>query len=174
MEQSTNLETKELILRHIDKQDRDDFVNLITLPAFGRLSPFGSLTTEGADSVLNRIIQSYSSKNQGSGFWTVINKKDNSYAGFVGYQPIVFEQTSVEMFFIGFNRRFWGTQLPLAAAEAVNHYAFTLGNIKQFIVFIHPEDVESIYIAQNLKYNYEKECLFFDATVLLFSFTADQ
>lgn len=81
----------------------------------------------------------------------------------------MFEEKTQEMFFIGFNRRFWGSLIPQSAAKAACRYAFNEKKINQFIAFVHPEDVESLYLAQTLGYQFEKECLFFDATVILFS-----
>lgn len=163
------LETDTLLLRHTDKQDSEDFSSLVSLPAFGKLSPFGSVTKENAGIILDSIIKNY--ENEAYDFWTVVDKKNNTYAGFVGYQPVVFENQSEEMFFIGFYRKFWGSELPLSASKMVCEHVFKKGRISRLIAFVHPEDVESIYIAQSLGSQFEKQTLFFDATVLLFSLT---
>lgn len=161
------METQDLLLRHTNKEDLNEFSSLVTLPAFGRLSPFGAMTPSKAKEVLHQIIENYQKDNYG--FWCVIDKKSGQYAGFVGFQPVILDDSVEEMFYIGFNRKFWGSLVPLQAAKAVCQYAFDQKKISRFIAFIHPEDVESIYIAQNLGSQFEKECLFFDATVLLFS-----
>lgn len=171
---SNFIETNDLLLRHATKEDTSDFVGLVTKPAYGRLSPFGSLSAPMANSVLDTIISDYEKKKTANEFWTVVDKKQNAYAGFVGYQPVVFDNTLQEMFFVGFLRKFWGSDLPLHATIAACKYAFNAGQLARMIAFVHPEDVESIFIAQTLGSQFEKECLFFDATVLLFSLTPSQ
>lgn len=59
MQAKETIETDELILRHTDKQDLNDFAALVTLPAFGRLSPFGFLNKVSAEAILNEIIRQY-------------------------------------------------------------------------------------------------------------------
>lgn len=167
------LETQDLILRHTNKQDDDDFISLVTLPAFGKLSPFGAMSAEKAQNTLDQIIANYDNDEKYE-FWTVLDKKKNEYAGFVGYQPVQFEGALEEMFFIGFNRRFWGSSLPLHAAQAASQFAFKQDLISELIAFIHPEDVESLFIAQSLGSDFKKQCLIFDTTLLLFSITPQQ
>ncbi len=173
------IETNELILRHATKEDAPEFVSMVTKPAYTELSPFGNLSAESANQFIDSIILSFETKPKPNfQFWTVIDKKTNTYAGYVGYQPVVFENKEESMYFTGFVRKFWGTQIPLHSAVAACKYAFNGGNnggnLNRMIAMIHPDDVESLYIAQTLGCHFEKECRYYDATFLLFSLIASQ
>lgn len=158
-------ENADMKIRHIIKQDMNDFVSLITLPAYGRLSPFGALSKPEAEKLAQKLIDIEHHKTT---FWTVTHHQE--YAGFVGYQSVIFEEKPEEMLYLGFNRKYWGSELPLMAAKSACEFAFKFGHISRLIAFVHPEDVESIYVAQSLGSTFLKQCLFFDAMVMLFFF----
>ena len=104
------IEGNELLLRHLTKQDLEAFTKLITDPLYGKFSPLGKITEEVAVMMVNNIVNHYEEEHYQ--FWVVIDKFYNKIAGFVGYHPVIFENKSQEMYFVGFDTKYWGSKFP--------------------------------------------------------------
>src|SRR5579871_2164214 len=94
------IEGNELLLRHLTKQDLNDFTALVTDPLYGKYSPLGKITEEIAMMMVNNIVANYHKEK--FEFWVVVDKIYNALAGFVGYHPVIFENRVQEMYFVGF------------------------------------------------------------------------
>ena len=161
------IEGNEFLLRHLTKQDLQDFTVLVTDPLYGKYSPLGRITEEAAELMLNNIVANYDS-NQYE-FWVVMDKEYNSLAGFVGYHPILFENKRYEMYFVGFYTKYWGSKFPEQASQYACNYALNQRKIPQLIAFVHPDDTAALMCTQILDAKFEREAKFFGATLFLFS-----
>jgi len=161
------IEGNELLLRHLTKQDLNDFTTLVTDPLYGKFSPLGKLTEEIAVIVLDSVVQNYH-KNSYE-FWVVVDKFYGTLAGFVGYHPIHFENKLQQMYFVGFYTKYWGSKFPQEATKHVCDYAFNKEQIPHLISFVHPDDTTALMCAQIMDAKFEKEALFWGTPLFLFT-----
>lgn len=161
------IEGNELILRPLTKQDLNDFTKLVTDPLYGKFSPLGKITEEVANNLVEKVIESY--KTNYYEFWVIEDKKAKSLAGFIGYHPVIFEDQLQEMYFVGFYTKYWGSKFPEQATKYVCDYAFNKEKVTRLIAFVHPEDTAALMCAQMMDARFEKETLFFGASLFLFS-----
>lgn len=161
------IEGNEILLRHLMKQDLEDFTFVVTNPLYGKFSPLGKITSEAASVALEEIIHHYRLNTYE--FWVVLDKDENKIAGFVGHHPIVYENRLQEMFFAGFYTKYWGSKFPELATRYVCHNAFKEKNIPKLVSFVHPEDTASLMCAQIVDAKFEGETSFFGVTLFLFS-----
>jgi len=167
MDPSAIIEMESILLRETDRQDLDAFTAVVTRSDFGRYSPFGAMTKEQAWKTFDWIIHNADRTRQD--FWVVEHKNPKEYTGFVGYQSLEFEEKIEKILYSGFDRKYWGSKFPLMATQALCREAFLQGRVSYFFSFIHPEDIETLYIAQMLGCTFEKECTLLDNSVFLFS-----
>jgi [ribosomal protein S5]-alanine N-acetyltransferase len=161
------LENENILLRPIYKNDLNNFISLVTGPAFGKFSPFGDITPERADLLIDDLIKNYYKKF--FTFWTVLDKKTQRYAGFTGHHPVSFDNKNYEMFFMGLYPKYWIKDFASQAAALTCNYAFQHEGVSEVIAFVHPEDKGSLECAKNLGGQLEKEALFFGVSVYLYS-----
>ncbi len=161
------IEGNELLLRHLTKQDLNDFTRLVTDPLYGKFSPLGRITEEVAERMLDHIVANYQSNRYE--FWVVMDKEDNKIVGCVGYHPVIFENKLQEMYFVGFDTKYWGSKFPVVATQYACHYAFNEEKLAKLIVFVHPDDTTALMCAQIVEAKFEKEAMFFGANLFLFS-----
>lgn len=161
------IEGNELLLRHLTKQDLEDFVTLITDPLYGKFAPLGKITEEAALSMVDNIVSHY--ENESYQFWVVIDKFYHNIAGFVGYHPVIFEHKPQKMYFVGFKTKYWGSKFPEQATRFACDYALNQKAISKLITFVHPDDTAALMCVQFLDAKFEKEALFFGVKLFLFS-----
>lgn len=161
------IEGNELQLRHLTKQDIDDFTQVVTNPLYGKYSPLGKLSRDAALDALEGIIANY--KLRTYEFWVVMDKEENKIAGFVGHHPIIYQQKLHEMFFVGFYTKYWGSKFPEQAILFACNYAFHQKDIPKLLVFVHPDDTAALMCAQMIDAKFEGEVPFFGASFFLFS-----
>lgn len=161
------IEGNELLMRHLTKQDLNDFTALVTDPLYGKFSPLGKITEEIAVTIVNNVAENYP-KNSYE-FWVVVDKLDGELAGFVGYHPIHFENKFHQMYFVGFYTKYWGSKFPQEATQHVCNYAFNSAQVTQLVSFVHPDDTTALMCAQIMEAQFEKEALFFGVPIFLFS-----
>jgi RimJ/RimL family protein N-acetyltransferase len=162
------LDSEELLIRHTNNQDLEAFASLVTQPIYGQYSPFGRPTKESAKILFNQILAGYN--NGEYEFWVVLDKKKNlAFTGYVGYHPAHFENEIQQLFFMGFHQSYWGSRYTELAANLACEYAFKKANIPKLYAFVHPNDMITLRCTQTLGAQFEKEILYFDATLFLFS-----
>lgn len=161
------IEGNELMLRPLVREDLNDFTRLVANPLYGKYSPLGHMTEELAEKVLDKVILNYQEKHYE--FWVVMDKKYNTVAGFVGYHPVLFEEKIEEMYFVGFNTKYWGGNFPEKATRFVCNFAFNQDGLSKLIAFVHPDDTAALMCVQIMNAKFEKEALFFGASLFLFS-----
>jgi len=161
------IEGNNLLLRHLTKADLGDFTKVVTDSLYGKFSPLGKITEEVAEQMLNHIVDNYHTNRYE--FWAVLDKQFQSIAGFVGYHPVIFENVTQEMFFVGFYTKYWGSKFPAIATGYACQYAFEEEKIPKLIAFVHPDDTAALMCAQIMEAKFEKEAVFFGATLFLFS-----
>ncbi len=161
------IEGNELLLRHLTKQDLNDFTALVTDPLYGKFSPLGKITEEVAATMVSNIVENYQKSKYE--FWVVVDKLYGALAGFVGYHPVFFENKLQEMYFVGFYTKYWGSKFPQEATWFVCDYAFNKEQIPRLISFVHPNDTTALMCAQIMEAKFEKQALFLGAPLFLFS-----
>jgi len=161
------MEGNEILLRPLVKPDLHDFANLVTDPLYGKYSPLGQLTNDIAKEIVDNILANYDAN--GYEFWVAVDKKKDTIAGFVGYHPVIFENKTHEMYFVGFYTRYWGSRFPEQATQFICDYAFNKGKISQLLAFVHPDDTASLMCAQIIEAKFQKEAQFFGASLFIFS-----
>lgn len=167
MEHAAFLENDHTLLRPIDKQDSTDFIGLVSNPPYGQYSPFGAMTPESAKILFNALLFNRDDKNYH--LWCVVDKTHNRFSGFIGYHPVTFENAMQDMFFWGFFSKYWGSVLPTQAAQLTYQDAFKAKALPKLIAFVHPMDVASLKGFEVLGAQFEKQTLFFGATVFLYT-----
>jgi RimJ/RimL family protein N-acetyltransferase len=158
------IEGNECLMRRLTTEDLDQFSVLVTAPLYGKFSPFGKMSQEFAIKSAKLIISNYQLDRYE--FLVVIDKKDKTIAGFVGYHPVMFNKSLQYMFFVGFHTKYWGTNIPEQATQMASHYAFN--TLSRLILFVHPDDTTALMTAQCIEARFEREALYFGAKLFLF------
>ena len=161
------IEGNDLTLRYLTQADLHAFTALVTDPLYGKFSPIGKLTEKVAATLVNNITIHYPDNKYE--FWVVVDKQDNQIAGFVGYHPIIFENKLHNMYFVGFNTKYWGSRFPEIATQYACDYAFNKEQIPRLLAFVHPDDTAALMCAQIMEAKFEREAKVFGATLFLFS-----
>ena len=158
------IEGNECLMRRLTTEDLDQFSKLVTDPLYGKFSPFGKMSQEFAIKSAKHIISNYEIDRYE--FLVVIDKKDQTLAGFVGYHPVMFNKSLQYMFFVGFHTKYWGTNIPGQATRLICNYAFN--TLSRLIIFVHPDDTTALMTVQCVEARFERETLYFGAKLFLF------
>jgi RimJ/RimL family protein N-acetyltransferase len=113
------------------------------------------------------MLSSY--KEYNFGLYAVIHQKSQQLIGFCGLLLWSFEeQPEIE---IGYRlaRDYWGQGLGTEAARAVKDYAWNNWGFNRLICIIQPENTRSIRVAEKIGMHYERDTIFMDLDVNIYS-----
>ncbi|HEV2272128.1 MAG TPA: GNAT family N-acetyltransferase [Steroidobacteraceae bacterium] len=167
---SDRIESDRLILRRIDRNDCDFFIQLHADPEVTRYLPHGRpRSSEESLAWVQAVLHSYEAF--GLGQLAVLRKSDGMLIGRCGLSDLAVEAratgataprgwyeraeapATVEVVFepeLGytFHRSSWGQGYASEAARSVFHYARDVLRLPRVVSLIHPENARSLRVAQ--------------------------
>ena len=168
---TTITETPRLILRHFTHDDLDDLAPILADPQVMYFSARGVQTKEQTRKFINWILSSY--QETGLGLYAVIYKENYRLIGFCGL--LIWDlkpQREVEIGY-RFATKYWGNGLGTEAARAVRDYAWNQLNLNRLICIVQPENKRSIRVAEKIGMEYERNTIFMDLEVVVYSMLKD-
>lgn len=147
------LETKRLILRLYIKGDFDTFSELMSLDDITNsyFIPTEQKTNEGAKTLFNSIIQSYSTSKQIFAFM-ITDKEYENCIGSCGFK-LSKDDTVANSFYILFPK-YRGNGYAIEAMLKLLEFTFSILAIPKIIVYINPEKLRSWKVAERIGMKY--------------------
>lgn len=150
------LETKRLILRHLEPGDLDDLFVLYSDREVRRYFPEGTLTYEETKEELEWFLNGHPEYPE-LGLWATIHKDTNRFVGRCGLLPwTIDEYSEVEVAYL-VAKEYWGQGLGTEAAQAILDYGFEKLKLSRLICLIVKENLASINVAEKIGMTFEKE-----------------
>jgi ribosomal-protein-alanine N-acetyltransferase len=165
------LETKRLILRHLEPDDLDHLFALYADPEVRHYFPEGTLTLEETKEELEWFLNGHP-KYPELGLWATIHKETGQFIGRCGLLPWTIDgRDEVEVAYL-IDKTFWGQGLGTEAAQGVLDYGFETLNLSRLICLIDRENRASIKVATHIGMSFEKESADEHGPFLLYSISA--
>ena len=150
------LETRNLVLRHLEHSDLDSLFVLYSDPEVRRYFPEGVLTYEETKEELEWFLNGHPEHPE-LGLWATINKETNQLIGRCGLLPWkIDDRYEVEVAYL-LGKAYWGQGLGTEAAQAVLDYGFEKLDLQRLICLIDRENSASIKVAGKIGMTFEKE-----------------
>ncbi|RPI21572.1 MAG: N-acetyltransferase [Chloroflexota bacterium] len=150
------LETKRLILRHLEPGDLDSLYKLYSDPEVRRYFPEGTLTYAETQEELEWFLNGHP-KHPELGLWATIHKETNQLIGRCGLLPWTIDgRFEVEVAYL-LGKEYWGQGLGTEAARAIRDYGFEKLGLARLICLIDRENLASIKVAEAIGMVFEKE-----------------
>ena len=150
------LETRRLLLRHLEMEDLDDLFALYSDPLVIRYIPDAPRNLEEAREELLWHMHGHP-QHPKLGLWATIHKETDSFIGRCGLLPWTLDgQEEVEVAYL-IAREFWGQGLGTEAAQAILHYGFEALGLTRLVSLIDAENLPSIKVAKKIGMRFEKE-----------------
>lgn len=149
------LETKRILLRHLEPRDLDSLHALYRDPEMRRYFPDGTLTYEQTREELEWFLNGHPLHPQ-LGLWATIHKPSGQFVGRCGLLPWTIEGSEeVEIAYM-IAREFSGQGLGTEAAYAILHYGFEQLGLSRLICLIDPANVPSQRVADKIGMHRER------------------
>ena len=150
------LETKRLVLRHLEPSDLDSLFALYSDPEVRRYFPEGTLTYEETKQELEWFLNGHPEHPE-LGLWATVHKGSNRFIGRCGLLPWTIDQRpEVEVAYM-LAKEYWGQGLGTEAAQAVLDYGFEILDLSRLICLIDRDNLASIRVAEKIGMTFEKE-----------------
>ncbi len=150
------METKRLLLRHLELPDLDDLFALTGDPEMQRYIPEGALTYAETKDLLEWYLNGHP-KHPELGLWATIHKETNQFIGRCGLLPWVIDgRSEVEVAYM-IAKTHWGRGLGTEAAQAILNYGFEKLELTRLICLIDHGNLASIKVAEKIGMRFEKE-----------------
>jgi len=167
------LDTKRLILRHLERSDLDSLFALYRDPEVRRYFPEGTLTYEETREELEWFLNGHP-KHPELGLWATIHRESNQFIGRCGLLPWTIDGClEVEVAFL-LAKEYWGQGLGTEAAQAVLDHGFTRLHLPRLICLIDRDNIASISVATKIGMTFEREGTDDKGPFLLYSTTRPQ
>ncbi|MFC7063281.1 GNAT family N-acetyltransferase [Halobacillus seohaensis] len=161
--------TETLSLRPYEDQDEEFLMTMLSDPEMMRFIGNGQTKDKkGTRQFLNWIYNTYESGSE-FGLQQIFRKDDETPVGHAGLVPqIVDGKKEIE---IGYwiCRQYWGLGYAKEVAKALKEYGLQVLGEPRLIALIQPGNVASIVIAEKIGMSLEKEIVFSDQDVLVYS-----
>jgi ribosomal-protein-alanine N-acetyltransferase len=150
------LETKRLLLRHLEQDDLDNLFALYRDPEIRRYFPEGTLTYEETKEELEWFLNGHPEHPE-LGLWATIDKATGRFLGRCGLLPWTIDgRAEVEIAYL-LDKTVWGQGLGTEAAQGILAYGFENLHLPRLICLIDSQNQASIKVAQNIGMTFEKE-----------------
>ena len=150
------LETKRLMLRHLEPTDLDDLFALYRDPDVIRYIPDAPRNYEETRGELEWFLNGHPDHPE-LGLWATIHKESQQFIGRCGLLPwTIDDQFEVEVAYL-LAKAYWGQGLGTEVAQAIADYAFTQLQLTRLICLVEHENQASIKVAQAIGMALEKE-----------------
>ena len=160
-------ETKRLILRYFIPSDIDRLAKIVADPEVMRFSETGVKNRAQAEDFLDWMLYHY--QKYGFGLYAVIDKESSELIGYCGL--LLWTLDNHREMEIGYRLAtdYWGRGLATEAAKAVRDYGWQLTKSDRIICIIEPTNYNSIRVAEKLGMKYEKDTVFKNIKVRIYS-----
>lgn len=150
------LETRRLILRHLEPGDLESLYALYRDPEVRRYFPEGTLTREETKEELEWFLNGHPEHPE-LGLWGTIYKENNQFIGRCGLLPwVIDERAEVEVAYL-LDKAYWGQELGTEAAQAILDYGFEKLGLSRLICLIDRDNLASLKVAEKIGMTFEKE-----------------
>jgi ribosomal-protein-alanine N-acetyltransferase len=150
------LETKRLLLRHLEMRDLDNLFILYKDPEIRRYFPEGTLTYDETKEELEWFLDGHP-KHPELGLWATIYKDTGQFIGRCGLLPWMIDgRFEVEVAYL-IAKTHWGQGLGTEAAQAILDYGFKKLGLTRLICLIDHDNTASIRVAEKIGMTFEKE-----------------
>lgn len=148
------VETEHLLFRPLLLSDLDDLAALYADPEVMRFLG-GPRSKEEVHQILNRYIREY--ETYGHSFFATLEKSDRRFIGQCGLLTQEIEgQPEVELAYL-LAPQYWQRGLALEGTQALKNYGLQQLGFPRLISLIPPENKPSIYIAEKIGMQYERD-----------------
>jgi len=149
------LETRRLLLRHLEPADLDDLYALYRDPEVRQYFPEGTLTYQETKEELEWFLNGHPEYPE-LGLWATILKDGNRFIGRCGLLPCTIDgRGEVEVAYL-LAKDIWGRGLGTEAAQGVLDYGFETLKLSRLICLVDEENLASIRVAQKIGMEFEK------------------
>ncbi len=150
------LETKRLLLRHMEMGDLDALFLLYSDPEMRQYFPDGTLTYDETKEELEWFLNGHP-KHPELGLWATIHKETNQFVGRCGLLPWTIDgRYEVEVAYM-IDKTYWRQGLGAEAAQAILEYGFNQLGLTRLICLIDHDNVASVRVAEKIGMIFEKE-----------------
>ena len=150
------LETKRLLLRHMEMSDLDTLFRLYSDPEMRQYFPDGTLTYEETKEEVEWFLNGHPEHPE-LGLWTTILKETNQIIGRCGLLPWTIDgRYDVEVAYM-IDKKYWRQGLGSEAAQAVLDYGFGTLGLTRLICMIDHDNEASIGVAKKIGMAFERE-----------------
>ena len=162
------LETKRLVLRHLELTDLEALFALYSDPEVKRYIPDAPLTLAEAKKELEWFLNGHP-KQPELGLWATIHKETGQFIGRCGLLPWEIDgRSEVEVAYL-IDKAHWGQGLGTEAAQAILDYGFENLRLSRLICLIERENSASMRVAEKIGMTLEREGADEHGPFLLFS-----
>jgi ribosomal-protein-alanine N-acetyltransferase len=162
------LETKRLLLRHLEPDDLDDLFRLYRDPDIRRYFPEGTLTYEETKEELEWFFNGHPEHPE-LPLWATIHKDSNQFIGRCGLLPWTIDGSyEVEVAYM-IAKEYWRQGLGSEAAQAILEYGFDHLQVSRLICMIDKENQASMKVAQKIGMSFEREAIDETGPFLIYS-----
>ncbi|MCB9422004.1 MAG: GNAT family N-acetyltransferase [Ardenticatenaceae bacterium] len=150
------LETRRLLLRHLEPDDLDQLFALYSDSDVRRYFPEGTLSYEETKEELEWFLNGHPQHPE-LGLWATIHKETNQFIGRCGLLPWTINgRFEVEVAYL-LDKAYWGQGLGTEAAQAVKDYGFQVLKLPRLACLIDSENRASIKVAEKIGMVFERE-----------------
>jgi len=162
------LETKRLILRHLEPADLDNLFAIYRDPDVSRTIPDAPQTYDEAREELEWFMNGHPKRPE-LGLWATIYRETGTFIGRCGLLPwTIGQREEVEVAYL-LAQAYWGQGLGTEAAQAIVQYAFERLHLTRLICMIYPDNLASVKVARNIGMTMVKEMADEKGPYLLYS-----
>lgn len=150
------LETKRLLLRHLELDDLDNLFALYSDPEMVRFIPDAPTTLAQTREQLLWFANGHPERPE-LGLWATIYKESGQFIGRCGLLPWEIDgRSEVEIAYL-IDKAFWGQGLATEAAQAILAYARGKLGLTRLVCLIDHGHVASMRVAEKMGMAFEKE-----------------
>lgn len=151
------LETKRLILRHLEMGDLDALFRLYRDPQVRRYFLDGTRTLEETRDELEWFLRGHPDRPE-LGLWATTERDSGAFLGRCGLLPWTIDgRPEVELAYL-IDKARWGQGLATEAALGIAGYARKQLGVRRLICLIMPGNAASVAVATKVGMTFEREC----------------
>ena len=150
MFKNLHVETERLIVRPFTMDDVEPFQEFANRPEVLRYIPEDEITVEKVRRAFQRNIENYErdAPVQTNRITLAIEyKSDHRLIGWIGYGPLDFAPTDVEIYY-GFSPEYWGQGLAAEAARRMLRYGFEDLGLDRVVAVVVPDNAASVKVIE--------------------------
>lgn len=155
------------MLRKMTNEDIEPLLQILGDPEVMRFSVLGVDDESGVRKFIDVTLKRY--ERDGTAQWAVIEKQSGTFIGECGIAVQMIDGQKEYEIGYRFNRKYWRQGFASEAAIACRDYGFQKLQLKRLISIIERENVASIGVAKKVGMTLEKESVFHNIPVQIYS-----